>query len=305
MCSKRLLRTVLAWLLVFGVFTAGCGGNKKVNAPFQARSDLKKKVAVVTFDNRTSFYPEDMGQRMAVYMARALETSRGTLVINPEETQKYISAHGLPLPLTQNTAVLLGRAQEANVVILGTIAKVETEVKNVGWLPYIPLFKNKKPVVSVELMIKAIDADNGVVLLASAVSHSRRMEKGDEIYDDPAVKAKLDPEAARKALAEAAMELTGRINKIMKDMPWKGFVAGVSDSSVTISAGIDVGIRRGQRFVVYQADEKIASSTGRVYSTPGQVKAVLEVTNVLSKSAKAKINSGEVHPGDTVYPAGG
>jgi len=302
-CTKKVLFIIFTVSLAF-VF-AGCGGNKTTQQPFQYRSNLKKKVAVVPFVNRTSFAKKDLGPRMAAYMSSALGTSRNLLIVNPEKVQQYISEQGLPLPLTQNTAVLLGRSLGVNAVVLGTVAKVETDIKKVGWLPFIPLLRNKKPVVSVELILKVVDVANGVSIMADIASSVEKMDLDDDLaLENPGSKIKVDSEVAREALAEAALDLTKEVFKVLKRTPWKGFVDNVSESTVRLSAGGDVGVRRGQQFVVYTVDDKITSSTGRVYAAPGSIKALLEVTNVLSTTSKAKIVSGQVHAGDTVYAAG-
>ena len=67
-------------------------------------------MAVMTFTDNTSFSNEATGQSVADHIAQGLAESDDVVIIPRTEVEKYVSSQGIPVPLSQSTAVLIGKA---------------------------------------------------------------------------------------------------------------------------------------------------------------------------------------------------
>jgi len=304
MFKQRKLILIITLSLCFSLFMSGCLIRRRP-APDQLNPvGLKKRIAIMPFQNKAGLGDAELGRRIANSIAKKLAQTEKVIVVSQAQVEAYLKAQGIPVPLTQNTATLVGRGLQLNAVALGAISCINVTSKRIGWRVYIPILK-KQEVVSASLVVRVVDVENGTFLLADAGMGNTALESGrDQEWLGASNQQALDGESVNRSLTLAIEALTGSILKTLADTPWKGFIKSVSQSTATLYAGEDVGIKPGHRFVVYDIAKKITNSAGKTYVIPGKIKATLEVTRVLKKTSEAKVISGQVLAGDAVHFAG-
>ncbi|MBW1709312.1 MAG: hypothetical protein JRG97_08210 [Deltaproteobacteria bacterium] len=303
MSKQRILTLIITLGLCFGLIMSGCATKKGPGPQSFKSSSLKKRIAVIPFQNNTGFGNNELGRRITNTIAQQLNQSGKVIVVSQSKVDAYLKAQGIPQPLTQNTATLIGRGLKLNAIILGAISAINLTDKRIGWRVFIPIFK-KQEIVSASLVVRVVDVEDGTFLLTET-------GQGNTLHDSVAdqewlneSKGTLDRTSVEKSLAMATESLTRSILEALARAPWKGFIKSVSGSTATLCAGRDVGIKAGQRFVVYSIAEKITNTAGKTYVIPGSVKATLEVTRVLDGTSEAKIISGQVLAGDAIHFTG-
>ncbi|MBW2084737.1 MAG: hypothetical protein JRI54_01735, partial [Deltaproteobacteria bacterium] len=151
------------------------------------------------------------------------------------------------------------------------------------------------------LLVKVIDVAGGTFLLTGTSLGDTAHELESAREWPTGSQGDLDQASVDRSLTLAIQSLTKSILETLTNAPWKGFVKSISGSTAILSAGRDVGIKPGHRFVVLGVGEKITNTAGRTYIIPGPVKATLEITRVLAETSEARITSGHILAGEAVY----
>ena len=291
-----ILTIIIGLSLSFG----GCSLRKGSGPVYFKKSDLKKRIAVIPFQEYSTQEGESLGGRVAVVLAQRLAQSGKVTVMPWKEVEAYISVQRIPRPLTQASAVLVGRGLNLNAVVLGSISEIDEVSSRSGFWTYIPFIKDTGS-MNVSLVAKVVDVENGTLLMAKA---SRGDTKYDSKEDSLASGSGKGPDRSliNRSLDEAARAMSKSILKALANSPWKGYVLSVSGNVAMLSAGQEQGVKLGDRFVILSVQDRITGATGISYVIPGPTKAALEVTRVLGNSSEAKIISGQALPGEAVYP---
>ncbi len=291
-----ILTIIIGLSLSFG----GCSLRKGSGPVYFKKSDLKKRIAVIPFQEYSTQEGESLGGRVAVVLAQRLAQSGKVTVMPWKEVEAYISVQRIPRPLTQASAVLVGRGLNLNAVVLGSISEIDEVSSRSGFWAYIPFIKDTGS-MNVSLVAKVVDVENGTLLIAKA---SRGDTKYDSKEDSLASGSGKGPDRSliNRSLDEAVRAMSKSILKALANSPWKGYVLSVSGNVAMLSAGQEEGVKLGDRFVILSVQDKITGVTGISYVIPGPTKAALEVTRVLGNSSEAKIISGQALPGEAVYP---
>jgi len=128
--------------------------------------------------------------------------------------------------------------------------------------------------------VHLIDATTGTIVLS---------ETAEGKADTKAVKilnigedGTYDETLAGKALRAAIEKLVDRIVDKMTTVAWEGYVLRKEASSVWMTGGEDVGIRRGMAFRVSTPPQAVTAPSGKTYFLPGTEKGTVAVEQVLA-----------------------
>ncbi len=309
MLKQRKLVFLIILSVCFYPAISGCilwqrGTSDSLNQIELNQAALKKRVAVMPFQNNTDVGTAELGRRISSAIAEKLANTGKIIVVPRKEVEAYMSARGILLPLTQNTAMLVGRGLKLNAVVTGAISGIDVISKRTGWRILIPILK-KQEYISASLVTRLIDVENGTFLMAEAGTGDTAHGTTEDLeWIGSSKHETLSQEDVNRSLNLAIDSLTRSLLETLIRAPWKGFIKSVSRSTATIYAGKDVGVKPGDRFVVYDVAEKITNVVGKTYLIPGKIKATLEVTRVMDNISEAKIISGQVLAGDAVHFAG-
>jgi hypothetical protein len=189
--------------------------------------------------------------------------------------------------------------------VIGAISEVSQIEKRTGALSfmpfYIPLLSVKNDVLTAVLVAKVIDVDNGIILGADIGTGETKTGLTHEDLELGNPNIGLEKEVMSASLSEAVEGLTENIIKALSHAQWKGFIKEVDEQRAIITAGSDVGITTGDKFVVYSAGEKIINAAGQTYIIPGPVRAELEAVEVQAATTTLNVLTGEVHIGEAVH----
>lgn len=287
------LRISLSFLVLAIIFS-GCAIPKISYPHFLKQDRLMKRIAVVDFVNTTSYDDKKAGIRITEQLISNLKESGKVSVIPRKEVDAYIKSMGIPLPLTQSMATLVGRGLAANVVVFGSISEISLNQQKTGWMLYIPFMRSKETLSAI-LLARVIDVENGTFLISKAgTGNTKTRKKRSE--DDGSNSSSVE-----SSLLQATDYLSKKILKAVGTITWKGFITKVNGKTAVLNAGSDLGIRPGQKFVIFAVLETITSREGQTYKIPGEVTANLRVIKVTEKTAELEIVSGNVSPGQSVH----
>lgn len=276
---------------------SGCGLFWGKKDDFKTR--LKLRVAVMPFDDSAGLGGPDAGPRIAELLSKHLSDTKRLVVFPRKRMDSYLKTNRVPMPLTQNTAAMIGRTLGLNAVILGSTAELSQIQKRTGWRRWIPFLTSKKDFVAAVLVARVVDVESGTILTADTGQGDARTG---QIMDELSMgnpSGGIDPATVKASMNRAVESLAENIIQALKKSVWKGFVLHVSGDQAVLSGGTDVGIRAGDRFSVFAAGEKVTNVAGQVYMIPGPVKAQLEAVEVMDETTKVRVVSGQVLHGDT------
>jgi hypothetical protein len=295
--------TTLCLLLTVTLALPGCRlffWNQRPNF----KSDLTLKICVLPFEDRAMLGGQDINLNISDRLTEKL-TEKNTFILVPwSDIEAYVLEKGIPMPLTPNTATMVGRALGLNALVFGAISEVSQISKRTGILSFIPIsipyVSETSDVVTAVLIARVVDVDTGITLGADTGKGVVKtgMNSDDFMIGGPA--NQVDDEIWETSLDEAVKELAQRVTDALAKTPWKGFIVSVSGDQAVLAAGRESGISTADQFVVYEAGETITNVAGQTYVIPGPVKATLEAVQVEEKTTKLKIINGEVHIGEVV-----
>ena len=299
MLRRNIHIIILTIIIGLGLSFSGCSLRSGSEPVYFKKSNLKKRIAVIPFQEYSTREGESLGGRVAAVLAQRLAQSGKVAVMPWKEVEAYISAQRIPRPLTQASAVLVGRGLRLNAVVLGSISEIDEVSGRSGFWAYIP-FINETGSLNVSLVARVVDVENGTLLMAEA---SRGDTKLDSKKDSPANGSGKDPDRSLidRSLDEAGRAMSKSILKVLANTPWKGYVLSASGGTAILSAGREEGVKPGDKFVILSVQDKITGATGISYVIPGPTKAALEVTRIQANTSEVRIISGQVLPGEAVY----
>lgn len=264
------------------------------------RSKLKLKIAVFPFENRAGIQAENIELNTAHLVAQELAKSSNIVVMPWSQVEAYIQAKGIPMPISQNTAPLIGRSLGLNAIVTGTISEVSQMQKREPWKKYIHFIFKRKSYVNSVLIARVIDVDTGVILGSDVAKGEVKTGQSEEDVWLSSAGGGVSQQTISESMDEAIAALADEVKESLSLTPWKGFIGEVNGDRAIISSGSDIGMKIGDQFVVFSTDETVTNLAGQTFSIPGPVKARLEVIHVMPSTSELKIVSGEAAPGETI-----
>ncbi|MDR2142229.1 MAG: hypothetical protein LBR11_10670 [Deltaproteobacteria bacterium] len=264
-------------------------------------SPVKLKVAVAPFADEVGMGTPEAGPNMARLIAEEFGSHSELLVIPTEEVAKAVAIRGYTHPLTPEQIIQLGRDLNVNVIIDGAISQVDQHHQRKGWRRIIRYFTSQQHYVEAMLLVTLYDTSNGVVLASRANSATYKVGKDER---DPFAKSDETPppqEAIEQSLDMAIEEAFYRSVDGLAALPFKApVIERVSEKSVAIAFGTEVGMSRGTEFVYLPTQEVLTNAINVSYQIPGAPKAHLKVAEVSPGRSVLEIVDGEVNLGEYV-----
>ena len=294
-------------LVLLAVMLGGCThfvDQRQVrNRPrYGAGLRFKPVVAVDEFQNRSGFSGQwDLGSGMSEMLTTQLLESDEFIVLerrNLDSVLGEIIRQGQELFRSEGR-VQKGRLKNARYLISGAITDFTVVGDASGWFGYDGKAEvrggGKKARVSLHLRLT--DVQSGEVMssvsasatassgwFGAAVNYHKIAFGGDAFFRTPLGRA------TEEAIADA-------VRDIARDLPREYWVPRVADAGVdmvVLNGGENVGVKRGDRFVVMERGREIMDPvTGNLIEQfPGKVLGRVEVTDVKRLASHAVILEG-------------
>jgi curli biogenesis system outer membrane secretion channel CsgG len=272
-----------------------------------ALAQERPRVAVISFDNRTDWWAEDMGDVAADMIVTRLVNSGAFTVIERERLDAILREQGFQLSGQVNPAdvVEIGRLAGVMYLITGSVTRFSIDEKgtsvfgrNVGYTE-----------AESEMNVRAFSTETGEIITATEGSGSKRLVNVSGVVSMSAMDRGMAEDALGPAaddIAESLIDQRARfvITDIAAPVVAPAIVGSGADGSIYIDKGENAGVQVGQRFEVFRVVDEIVNAAGEVLDQITERVGVVEVSRVLSQSAIAIVVEGEASEGDTLQPVG-
>ncbi len=266
-----------------------------------SNAQLKKRVAVATFEDKSGSGYNHLGAGVADMLATALVKSGKFIVIERQELDRVLAEQKLGESglVTEQTAPKVGKLLGAELFVIGGVTEFGTKENNVGG--NIPLFggavntRTARAVVDVRL----VNTSTGEIIAAETEEGSESTTGVSVRYEsiDFSNTSAWNDTDAGKAAREAVDGVVELVTENMTKIPWMGKVLKVnSDGTLLMKPGSEGNVKVGMEFDVFRVGEDVVDpdtgmSLGAEETKVGKVKVTEDALK--GKAAKAKIVDGK------------
>jgi curli biogenesis system outer membrane secretion channel CsgG len=313
MLLRRTLIHVAAAATLLFVLGAGCatGGGEKTPGQgpdqefsYQPFNGVKKRIAVLTFENKVSsrWYDKSWNIEAGItemLITELMKTGRFIVLergsINEVMGEQDFGASGR---VRAESAAKVGDILGAQLLVKGAVTEfTEKESGGMGGIAIGGVaIGGKSNTGHVALDMRMIDSVSGQIL-ASERAESKITQTGvggiaflgPVAFGGAGYKKTSLGKATREAVHKAVLAVIAR----MEQMPWEGRVVEVKNGKVYINAGSDLNIMAGAVFQVFnRGDELIDPGTGESLGFELTPAGSIRVTSVMQKASVAEAVSG-------------
>ncbi len=268
---------------------------------------LKKRVAVVDFEDKTGHGAWHIGSGMADMLTTALVKSGNFMVIERQQLEQVMKEQklGLTGAVTPQSAAQVGKLLGVELIVLGSVNEFGQKESSVGGSVSRSLSKgafglNKVGVETktarVGMDIRLVNTTTGEIVAADGIAEEESKKGLDVGTDDFAFSndSRFDQTLSGKATRKAVNKVVEMITSAMDKLPWSGKILKVNaDKTVMLKPGAEGGVKAGDVFNVFsQGEEIIDPDTGLSLGSEEKQIGTIEVVDAKDKYATAKVVSG-------------
>jgi curli biogenesis system outer membrane secretion channel CsgG len=267
---------------------------------FSANAQLKKRIAVSRFEDRTGSGYNSLGEGMADMLITALVKSKKFMVLERQEIERLLQEQqfGESFMVTPETAPKVGQMLGAELFVIGSVTEFGQKESDIsgGTSLFGAGLKTKTSRAAVD--IRLVNTTTGEII-ASETEEGSKSSTGIAVAFEDINFSNLDSwddtdigKAAREAIDRCIKLIAGNMEKI----PWSGKILKVnSDGTVLMKPGSEGNVNTGTEFFVYRPGEDIKDpdsglSIGADETKIGKIKVTEDALK--GKAAKAKVLEG-------------
>jgi curli biogenesis system outer membrane secretion channel CsgG len=269
-----------------------------------AAQQAKPRVAVMNFANNSTwtYWGENLGRAVADELVTQLVKSGQFTVVERAQLDAILAEQqlGASGAVQASTAAKIGKILGVAAILTGSITQFSVQRTSVGFRGIGGSYSNAES----KLDVRLIDTTTAEVFAVAEGQGNIRMGGGffqgagaERTFDQGAAQ-----EAVRPAVAQVVKIVVAQADKLASVVPAAptGQIVGVNNGMFYINRGEAAGVKVGQRFEVRRVIDEIKDADGRVLDRIINKVGTIEVTQVLSQSAVAKLVEGEARQNDTV-----
>ncbi len=272
--------------------------------PGTALAQAKIRVAVMNFENNSTWawWGDNLGAAAADELATQLVQTGKYTVLERRELASILQEQNLGASgaVSGATAAKVGKLLGVQLILTGSITAFSIKRTSIGLRGIGGSYSNAESKVDARL----VNTETGEVMVVAVGQGNKRMGGGyfrgvsaEQTFDQGAAQ-----EALRPAVEQVVLKLseqTGALQSMTPAAP-EGQIVSTRAGLYYINRGQGAGIKVGQKFTVHHVVDEIKDADGRLLDKVIEETGVLEVTQVLSQSAVAKLVSGKAAVNDTV-----
>jgi len=291
--------TVLSLIALF------CFAAFSINADAQ----LKKRIAVSRFDDRSGSGYNHVGVGVADMLTTALVKSGKFVVIERAEFDKVLEEQKLGQSgvVTPESAPKVGKALGVELLVIGSVSEFGTKQSTVSG--GVSLFGGgiTKKTARAAVDIRLVNTTTGEVVAAEKEEGSESTTGLSVRYEDIDFSdvSNWDNTDIGKACREAVDGCAKLIADNMEKVPWSGKVLKVNaDGTLLMKPGSEGNVSIGDEFNIFREGEELkdpdtGASLGSEETKVGSIKVIEDALK--GKASKAKITDGQdIKVGDIV-----
>lgn len=305
----RVICLLLVWSISISLI-CGCSMFSSINTTAKrivrdVRSpdgDLKKKIGITFFENKTSFLDQAAEQRFFNdFVERLKKSCSDNILVTPADTN--YPNHLLKLSQNAsggiNTLELADASRKLgfNAIVTGALTNIikKQKEKGIWW------FKDTHHFYEIHASIETYDTLTGAKLLDESFVHEIEVEETD--LENANISTDLMASVTNDTLRNIASEMGEQVCSEIVLQPWRGYITSVRADKIIISSGKTVGIKPGDVFEVFDGSDIFDGSTGQRFFIPGPKIGEMKVTMVYNDTADAiKISGNNIQEGSFISP---
>lgn len=262
--------------------------------------DLKKRVAITLFENKTAFVGKGLEESFTKDLVEAIKMScQDILVLEPHDPGYPNYLVNLPRKtsgvIDNFNLAKTGRQLGLNTVVTGSLIDIKNYKKKRGIL----WFKDIYNFVQVRVMVEVYDTQTGAKLFDESYMHE--IEAEEEYVESTKLTNEIRTDTINDALKSIAADMGEQICYAVVLQPWKGYITSIFAEKVIISSGKNVGIKPGNIFEVYDSNGVFKGAEEQKFFIPGLKTGEIKITAVYPDSAEAVCFSGQnIQPGSSI-----
>ncbi len=268
---------------------------------------LKKRVAVMDFEDKTGHGSWHIGSGMADMLTTALVKSGKFMVIERQQLEKIMQEQSLGMSgaVTPQSAAQVGKLLGVELMVTGSVNEFGEKSSKVGGSVGSAVSKGmfglnrlgvETKTARVGLDVRLVNTTTGEIVAADGIAEDES-KKGVDVGTDEfnfSNDTHFDQTLAGKATRKAVNKIIDMITGAMEKVAWTGMVLKVNpDKTLMLKPGALGGVKVGDKFTVYSKGEDVIDpETGLSLGSEETKAGTIEVTEAKDQYAKAKVLSG-------------
>jgi len=265
-------------------------------------SDLKKRMAITLFENKTAFSDTEMQHRFFIDLTEKIMSSCPDVLLEKPGDSGYPDFL-LRLPrkasgrIDNYNLATSGRRSGLNSIVTGALsdARIDKRKKGFWW------WKDIHHYVQFQIVAEVYDTETGAKLLDE--SFMREMEIDESDLESTRANDEIKAYIKDDIFKTIAVDMGEKIcNAVVLD-PWTGYITSIVDDKIILSSGERVGIQPGDIFEVYNSTDTFEGVDGHRFFIPGLKTGEIKITAVHPDTAEAvRISGQDIREGFSVRP---
>jgi curli biogenesis system outer membrane secretion channel CsgG len=265
----------------------------------QDLSGLKKRVAVVNFEDRSG-YGHNIGRGVADMLVTSLVESEKFIVIERSELDEILKEQGLGQTglVTPQSAAKVGQLLGVQRIITGSITEFGSKQNKVGGGIAGFDLGVKTTTARVTVDIRIINVNTGEIVMAKSAEGEDSSTGLDNVGFEDIDFHNSDTWDNTQLGIASRQAIEGCVEYITDDMegiPWEGKIIKADGANIYIKPGSKGGVQPGMVFSIYRPGEALIDpdtglSLGSEESKIGEIQYTADVAD--GKAGKAIVKSG-------------
>jgi hypothetical protein len=265
-------------------------------------SDLKKKVGIVLFENKTTLANKDIEEKFIKDLSEAITSSCPNILLekpgDPGYPNDLAKVPRINTGDVDNLALArIGRQLGLNAIVTGVLTTITPKKRKQGiwWL------KDTHYFVQVRMAAEVYDTETGAKLLDKSFIHETEVDEADlESYQTDSV---VNEFVVDEEFGTIADEMGETICNAIVFQPWKGFISSIASDKILLNFGENINLKIGDLFEVFDSNSILEGLGGHRFFEPGHKTGEIKIVEVYPNTAKAVLVSGhDIQPGFCVQP---
>lgn len=305
--SWRLYFVFLLWISLLSM-VAGCSTYssmekkaKRMVRDFRAPdSDLKKRIAIIPFENRTTFKGDALEQIFMKDLTQGIQSSCPDILLEkPGDPDYPDSLEKLPRETSGDInnfeLAKIGRRLGLSAIVTGALNDIRYIKKKKGIL----WFKDTLHYIHVQVMTAMYDTETGAKLLDESFMHEVEIDEAD--LESTGAESEIITYIKNEAFKHIVDNMSERICSTIVLSPWRGYITAINAGKIVISAGKRAGLVPGDIFEVYNCTETFQGAGGHRFFIPGLKTGEIKITEVYPDTAEAiRISGSDIRVGFSI-----
>jgi curli biogenesis system outer membrane secretion channel CsgG len=272
----------------------------------QKTGGLKKRVAVMDFEDKTGHGAWHIGSGMADMLTTALVKSGMFIVIERQQLEKIMQEQSLGMTgaVTAQSAAQVGKLLGVELMVTGSVNEFGQKESSVGGslggrlggMGGLNRLGVETKTARVGTDVRLVNTTTGEIIAAEGITEEESKQGLDVSTNefDFSNDTRFDETLAGKATRKAVNKVVALITESMAKVPWAGMIIKINpDKTVMLKPGALGGVKVGDKFTVYSKGEDIIDpETGMSLGSEESQAGTIEVIDAKDAFAKAKIVSG-------------